>query len=154
MTSSRSESAARLQWFDWAQLDRDTLYALLKLRSEVFVVEQQCVFLDLDGRDADCRHLCAFDAADKLIGTLRLVPAASGPVALGRVVVAACARGRGLATQLMQEGIRACAELFPGRAIKLSAQEHLQNFYGSLGFVTRSERYLDDGIWHVDMIRD
>lgn len=155
MTSSATDTW-RLRWFDWSTLDLDTLHQLLQLRSRVFVVEQDCVFLDIDGRDPACEQLCAFAPDDELIGTLRLVPPdATQPLpALGRVVVAAAWRGRGLARALMQAGIRHCQARYPGSPIHLSAQEHLQAFYGSLGFERCSERYLDDGIWHVDMRRN
>lgn len=155
MTSSATESW-QLRWFDWSTLDLDTLHRLLQLRSRVFVVEQDCVFLDIDGRDPACEHLCAFGPKDELIGTLRLVPPGdTQPLpALGRVVVALEWRGRGLARALMRSGIRHCAARYPGSAIHLSAQEHLQPFYASLGFERCSERYLDDGIWHVDMRRN
>lgn len=146
----------QLRWFDWSTLDVDTLHRMLQLRSRVFVVEQDCVFLDIDGRDPDCEHLCAFASRPALIGTLRLVPPhqAQALPALGRVVIEPQWRGRGLARRMMLEGIARCGQSYPDTGIQLSAQEYLQDFYASLGFQRSSERYLDDGIWHVDMRRD
>lgn len=153
MTSSAAEIA--LRWYGWEALDRDRLYALLKLRSEVFVVEQDCVFLDIDGRDRDAEHLCAEAADGRLAACLRLLPPAGDrpEVAIGRVVVAPDFRGRGLGHRLTAAAVTRAEERFPGSGQRVSAQEHLQDFYASHGFATISDRYLDDGIWHVDMRR-
>lgn len=155
-------------WHAWPQLDPDTLYAFLKLRSDIFVVEQNCVFPEMDGLDPRCTHLCGRDAAGRLLVYLRLVPPGlerrthqvegerpalpDGP-ALGRLVVAAEARGRGLARAAVAEGLRACGLRFHGQPVRLSAQQHLEPFYASMGFERRGEAYLEDGIWHVDMLK-
>lgn len=153
MTSSAAEP--RLRWYDWAALDRDRLYRLLKLRSEIFVVEQDCVFLDIDGLDQQAEHLCAEAGDGELHACLRVLPPAGErtEAAIGRVVVRRDRRGAGLGHRLTAEAISRCEVRFPGTAQRVSAQEHLQAFYGRHGFVTISERYLDDGIWHVDMRR-
>jgi ElaA protein len=154
---------ATFHWWRWSELGVDTLHAFLKLRSDIFVVEQNCVFSEMDGLDPLCEHLCAFDAESQLIAYLRLVPpgtarphspspAAPGP-ALGRVVVDMRARGTGLGRELMRQGIRGCEQRYAGQAIFVSAQQHLEAFYGSLGFVRLAEPYLEDGIPHVDMRR-
>lgn len=143
------------RWHDWAQLRPDTLYRFLKLRSDIFVVEQNCVFSDMDGVDAQCEHLCGCDAGDSLLAYLRLVPPgvrATQP-SLGRLVVAAAARHSGAGRAAMLEGLRRCAERYPGQDVFLSAQQHLEGFYASLGFKTISAPYLEDGIWHVNMLR-
>ncbi|HEY0973349.1 MAG TPA: GNAT family N-acetyltransferase [Solimonas sp.] len=156
------------RWYAWSQLDPDTLYAFLKLRSDIFVVEQNCVFSDMDGIDARCTHLCGRDSHGRLLAYLRLVPpgverpahitegtranASDGP-ALGRLVVDAAARNRGLARAAVQEGLRRCAHDYAGQPVYLSAQQHLEPLYASLGFVGISPAYLEDGIWHVDMRR-
>lgn len=152
-----------LRWFAWRELDPDTLYGLLRLRSEVFVVEQNCVFAEMDGIDPLCMHLCAFDEPDRIGACLRLAPpgvkrphspspAAQGP-ALGRLVTRADLRGAGLARRLMHEGLARCERDFPGRPVFLSAQQHLERFYASMDFLRLREPYDEDGIAHVDMRR-
>jgi len=150
-------------WHRWPELTPDRLYAFLKLRSDIFVVEQNCVFSEMDGIDPHCEHLLATGADGELQAYLRLVPpgvkrphsgspAASGP-AIGRVVVAAAHRGSGLGRRIMLESLRHCEALYPGLPVSLSGQQHLEAFYASLGFVTQRPAYLEDGIWHVDMQR-
>lgn len=151
------------RWHRWNELSADTLYAFLKLRSDIFVVEQDCVFSEMDGIDPQCEHLTAFNAAGALLAYLRLVPpgvkrphsespAAAGP-AIGRVVVATQARGTGLGRRIMLQALQHCAQRYPQQPVSLSGQQHLEAFYASLGFVTQSPAYLEDGIWHVDMVR-
>ena len=144
----------RWAWYAWAELTPDVLYQVLRLRSAIFVVEQDCVFPDMDGRDPQCEHLCGW-RGNELTAYLRLVPPGvrTPEVALGRVVVAQSARGTGLGRAVMLEGLARCAQRYPGQPVKVSAQQHLEAFYNSLGFATVSEAYLEDGIWHVDMCR-
>ena len=128
----------------------------MRLRSAIFVVEQQCVFLDMDGLDPACSHLCGTDGAGELLAYARLLaPGVKYPEAsFGRVVVAEAARGRQLGRALMLEALRLTAERHPGSAIRIGAQQRLQGFYSSLGFVQTGDAYLEDGIWHIDMLRD
>lgn len=144
----------RWSWHAWNELTPDVLYAFLRLRSAVFVVEQNCVFPEMDGRDARCEHLCGWSDGD-LVAYLRLVPPGvrAPEVSLGRVVTAPAVRGRGLGRAVMQEGLRRCARRYPGQAIKVSAQAHLERFYESLGFATVGVPYDEDGILHVDMLK-
>lgn len=135
------------------QLAPRELYELLKLRSEVFVVEQRCIYLDPDGQDLEALHLLGRDAAGTLQACARLIPTAAGPK-IGRVLTAPAARGAGQGRALMQQAIGQCEQRWPGRAISLSAQAHLQHFYASLGFVPTSDVYDEDGIAHIDMRRD
>ena len=143
------------RWHEWRDLTPDVLYALLRLRSAIFVVEQNCVFPDMDGRDPQCEHLCGWRGAE-LIGYLRLVPPGvrTPEVSIGRVVVARSARGLGLGREVMLQGLKRCAERHPGQPVKVSAQQHLEAFYASLGFARVGAPYDEDGIAHVDMIRD
>lgn len=161
-------TAPTWRWYAWPQLDPDTLYAFLKLRSDIFVVEQHCVFPEMDGLDPQCLHLCGRDTAGVLQAYLRLVPPGldrpahqvegqrpslpPGP-ALGRLVVAATARRSGLARAAIEEGLHLCAFRHGGLPVLLSAQQHLEAFYASLGFERRGAPYREDGIWHVDMLR-
>jgi ElaA protein len=159
-----SPATVHLRWYAWRDFDPGTLYAMLRLRSAVFVVEQACVFHDMDGLDPQCAHLLAFEAASgEVVGCLRRVPAgvrrphtpapaAPGP-ALGRLAVAQRVRGTGLGRALMLEGIARCSQEHPEEAVFLSAQLRLQRFYESLGFEAVRAPYDEDGIAHIDMRR-
>ena len=144
----------RWRWYGWDELRPDVLYAFLRLRSAIFVVEQDCVFPEMDGRDPRCEHLCGWHG-DELVAYLRLVPPAvrTPEVSLGRVVVAQAARGTGLGRAVMLEGLARCAQRYPGQPVKVSAQQHLEAFYASLGFSRVGAPYDEDGILHVDMIK-
>ena len=138
-------------------LTLDELYAMLKLRAEVFVVEQQCTYLDPDGRDPGAQHLLGWsnDGPRVLICAARvLAPGAIyAEASLGRVVTAPAHRGTGLARQLMVRALEECARLYPSQPIRIEAQQYVERFYGSLGFVTVSEAFEQDGILHVMMLR-
>ncbi|WP_293371218.1 GNAT family N-acetyltransferase [Nevskia sp.] len=148
-------AAAAVHWrlWHWNEWSNDLLYAALQLRSAVFVVEQNCVFPDMDGLDPACAHLCGCDESGRLLAYARLL--APGvkyeEASIGRVVTARDARGLKLGRQLMIEALRLTRERHPGSPIKIGAQRYLEPFYGSLGFVTLGEAYLEDNIWHVDM---
>ncbi|MEJ6001749.1 GNAT family N-acetyltransferase [Paucibacter soli] len=132
------------------ELDAPTLYAVLRLRAEVFVVEQRCVYLDPDGKDLDAWHLLGRAEDGSLLAYARLLEAEEGPK-IGRVVTAAAARGAGQGRALMLEALATCERLWPGRAVGLQAQAYLQDFYTSLGFAPVSQVYEEDGIPHIDM---
>ncbi|NKI34923.1 GNAT family N-acetyltransferase [Wenzhouxiangella sp. XN79A] len=142
----------RVQRFD--EFDPATLYALLAARVDVFVVEQACPYPELDGRDADALHVSAWQG-DVPAGYARLVPPGGRFVepSIGRVLTTAAFRGTGLGRVLMQRAIETVEAEWPGRAIRVSAQQHLERFYASLGFVADSAVYDEDGIPHVDMLR-
>ena len=146
----------QLAWraFD-ALLPRD-LHDLLQLRADVFVVEQACVFAEIDGRDPEALHLLArIPGSDGLAGTLRLLPPAAGaPASIGRVATAAWARGLGLGRALMVEGIAEARRRFGAVPIEVGAQARLEAFYAGLGFVRTSPDYDEDGILHCTMVRD
>jgi ElaA protein len=143
-----------IQWslasFD--QLSPTQLYALLKLRSEVFVVEQQCIFLDMDQKDAHCFHLMGWKD-DELVAYTRLVPPGiSYPEAsIGRVVTSQLVRRTGVGKELMERSIAEARNLFKTSTIVIGAQLYLEKFYSSLGFRKSSEVYLEDGIEHIEM---
>jgi ElaA protein len=142
----------RMLWRDFDALAVGELYALLRLRADVFVVEQNCVFGDIDGRDPDARHLLAF-AGDALGGYLRVFPppAAGSAAKIGRVVVAPAFRSTGLGRRLMAAALVEIAGRLGPVPIELAAQAHLEKFYGSFGFVRCSDDYLEDDILHCDM---
>lgn len=132
------------------------LYEVLQLRDQVFVVEQQSIYGDLDGLDQRCWHLSGRDGSERLLAYARLLaPGVKYPdaVAIGRVVIAPYRRGGGLGRQLVQQAIHHCEQLYPGRAIMLSAQCDKQGVYASRGFVAEGEPYDDGGIDHVTMRR-
>jgi len=139
----------------WDEIDKLTpraLYAMLKLRVDVFVVEQKCPYPEIDGKDFEALHLRILDG-EELAASLRVLPPEQDgkPVKIGRVVVAPDYRGYKLGQRLMKEAIEFAQARFPGTALELGGQSHLQKFYGSFGFVAISEEYLEDGIPHVDM---
>jgi len=130
------------------ELDPATLYALLRLRVDVFVVEQHCPYPELDGRDTEdgTRHLWTTEDGVP-VGYLRMLDEPDGGVRIGRVCVAAPGRGRGVAGRLMA----AALERLDGRPCVLDAQAHLVGFYGAFGFAPTGPEYVEDGIPHVPM---
>lgn len=148
------------QWAAFDELDAATLCAVLAARQDVFVLEQQCLYPDIDGKDQHAFHLIGREQelqqnSQELVAYLRcFAPGDHYPeAALGRVLTVQSARGRGYGKQLMAEGIRQVAQHFPGSAIRISAQEHLEHFYGEFGFLRDSDSYLEDGIPHIAMLR-
>ena len=124
---------------------------MLRLRQEVFVVEQECAYLDADGLDPHCHHLLGHDLQG-LVATARLVPPGRVHplVAIGRVVTAPRVRGSGLGRPLMREAMRHAAACWPG-GIHLGGQAYLRGFYESLGFAVSGPAYDEDGIPHLPM---
>lgn len=141
-----------LHWHDraFSELTTLELYAITALRESVFVVEQNCPYLDADGVDPASRHLWASDG-DVIHAYCRIVPAGKKfpEISIGRVITAPVARGTGLGKELMRRAIAACG----AGPIRLGAQAHLQKFYGDLGFAVAGEPYDEDGIPHVEMLR-
>lgn len=131
------------------------LYELLKLRSEVFVVEQDCVYQDLDNKDQHARHVLGFEE-NNLVAYTRLFK--SGiyfkEASIGRVIVKKDFRSFGYGYDIMNASIKAINDEFDETTIRISAQSYLKKFYGSIGFNQRGEEYLEDGIPHVKMILD
>lgn len=146
-----------LRWYDraFAELSAAELYAIVELRERVFVVEQTCVYLDADGADPACRHLWAQAGqpgqARAIRAYLRIIPAGVkfAEVSLGRIVTAPEARGTGLGRMLVARGLAAVGAV----PVRIGAQAYLERFYSELGFHRTSERYLEDGIPHVEMLR-
>ncbi len=134
-------------------LDRRVLYDLLRLRSDVFVVEQDCVFPELDGRDleTDAEHLWVADDDGAVVACLRLLHEHDGTWSIGRVVARASARSTGVATTVMRAGIER-ARALGADAVRIGAQAQLRGWYARFGFVQDGDRYLEDGILHVPMV--
>ena len=152
---------AQIQWrcLPFAALSADTLYRLLRLRSEEVVVEQNCVFLDMDGLDAQCLHVLG-EVVDEngtphLHASTRLVPpgVAFAEASIGRVVTAPAARGGGIGHALMNESVRLLEKLWGPQPIRIGAQAHLESFYNRHGFVSDNKPYIEDGIPHIEMLR-
>ncbi len=152
------------QCLTFEELNTEQLLQILQLRQQVFVVEQECAYPDIDQADRQAWHLCGWRSSgwrssgwleQSLIGYARLLPPGTTykEAAIGRVVVEPEARGESLGRQLMLRAIDQVLTRFPGQPIKVGAQQHLQGFYQSLGFTTVSKMYLEDGIPHVDMLR-
>jgi ElaA protein len=135
-------------------LSTHQLYDLLRLRSEVFVVEQTCIYQDIDDKDtqANVHHLLITKDSD-LFGYARLLPAGLSydTPSFGRVIIAKQARGSGFGKQLIASTIEHMQLLWPNQSITIGAQSHLVSLYQSFGFAESSEHYLEDGIPHVDM---
>ena len=131
------------------------LYAILRLRSEVFVVEQNCVFLDMDNKDQQCWHLMAWEK-DRLVAYTRLVPPGISytEASIGRVVSSPSVRQQGAGKIIMQKSIEEIYKLFEQGAIRIGAQLYLRSFYESFGFIQCSDIYDEDGIDHIEMLRE
>ncbi|URI11222.1 GNAT family N-acetyltransferase [Aquincola tertiaricarbonis] len=141
-------------WTRFEGLGLQGLYQALALRAEVFVVEQRCAYQDVDGLDPQSWHLLGHDAAGRLMAYLRVVDPGLkyDEPSIGRVVTAPQARGTGAGQALMREGLARCQAAWPGRAVRISAQAHLQRFYGALGFEPVGDTYLEDDIPHIEML--
>jgi ElaA protein len=130
------------------------LYAILRLRSEVFVVEQNCVFLDMDNKDQFCYHLLGWLNNDLVACTRLIAPSKVYDfMSIGRVVSSPAYRGTGIGRELMKVSIQKCYDLFGKAPIKIGAQLYLKKFYQSLGFEQTSDIYLEDDIEHIEMIK-
>ncbi|MCC9166259.1 GNAT family N-acetyltransferase [Pontibacter harenae] len=139
---------------DFNSLTPTELYDMLRLRSEVFVVEQTCIFLDMDDKDQKCHHIL-FYQDNTLVATARLVPPGLyyTEMSIGRIVTSMQVRGTGVGKQLVDYAIDACYNLFGKGPIKIGAQLYAKKFYESFGFEQSSEVYDEDGIDHIHMIK-
>ena len=130
------------------------LYQIHQLRNEVFIVEQNCPFQDLDDKDFKCFHLIGFDTdSQKILAYTRIVPAGVSymQASIGRVVTSPQARGEGIGKVLMEKSILLLEELYGNVPIRIGAQFYLKKFYESFGFHKVEELYLEDGIEHILM---
>jgi ElaA protein len=137
----------------FSELLVDELYDLLSLRSLVFVLEQNCIFHDMDGKDQQSMHLMGYDG-DTLVAYTRLVPAgvSYAEMSIGRVVTHPDHRRTGAGKALMQQSIVCIRELWGDHPIRIGAQQYLKAFYESFGFVQQGDVYIEDGIPHMEMV--
>ena len=142
-------------WTDkkFEDLTPGELYAILQLRSEVFVVEQNCVFLDMDDKDQISHHLMGWEG-DKLVACARIVPAgiSYAEFSIGRIVSSPKVRRQGIGRVLVDKSIQLAYNLHGKGVIRIGAQYYLRGFYESFGFEKAGEIYLEDGIEHIEML--
>lgn len=148
----------KLEWHchPMAELDAHKLWSMFHLRQQVFILEQQCLYPDIDELDTRCFHLLACQAdSQRVIACARLIPPGcqGAEPRIGRFVVAQAYRGNGLGRALLQQALQWLDQHYAGQAIMISAQHHLAHFYQQAGFVVVSEPYDEDGILHIDMRR-
>lgn len=143
------------KWYAFSDLTVHQLYAILILRSAVFVVEQNCPYLDPDGEDIFALHLLGMEE-EKLVAYIRLFPPTNNKnyLVFGRVVTAKSVRSKGYGKKLIKELLVYCDTHFQNITIKCSAQYHLKKFYESFGFKTYGEMYEEDHIPHIGMVRE
>lgn len=137
------------------ELDNLTLFKILQLRQEVFIVEQDCPYLDADEKDLQALHLIGYDEAQNICCYARILAKGisyPGYASIGRVITKIEKRKSGLGSTLMKEAIKVCESIYPNQKIKISAQTHLAEFYQKLGFELTGENYLEDNIPHSAMI--
>ena len=140
------------------KLSIQLLFEVLQLRVNVFVVEQQCAYPELDEHDrhAETRHLSGHDESKQLIAYARILPPGLRfpEVNLGRFVVKKETRGQSIGHQLLREALKEIQTIWPGSAIRISAQDYLQKFYEQYGFEMVSDVYLEDGVPHIEMVKE
>lgn len=135
------------------ELSTHELYEILNIRTQVFVVEQECPYLEVDGKDVHAHHLYKEENGE-VVAYARLLPAgvSYNEPSIGRVLVKEGHRRKGFASELMKRGLAFIRDEWGEQPVKIQAQEYLREFYGSFGFRAITETYLDDGIPHIDMI--
>lgn len=130
------------------------LYRILQLRAEVFVVEQNCPYLDADGKDPKSFHVMGFNEKKEMVAYCRILPEniSYSEISIGRVLTSSQARGTGAGKQLMARALEEIELLFGSVPVKIGAQLYLKKFYESFGFKFTSEEYMEDGIPHIEML--
>ena len=147
------------QWRSFTELSVHELYRILQLRQRVFVVEQQSLYLDVDGYDDKAWHRLGWqtthDGDPVLVAYARIFPAGikGSDASFGRVITDSAVRGKGIGKTLVADAIVQCEQLSSGCSIRIQAQCYLEQFYADFGFTRVSDPYDEDGIAHVDMMR-
>lgn len=142
------------EWKRFDDLTADEVYTILCVRQQVFVLEQECLYLDADGKDRQSFHLMGFDG-DELVAYARILDAGvSYPeVSMGRILTAEKARGTGAGIELMEVGLQQIQDHYGNVPIRISAQTYLLQFYQKFGFESTGKEYLEDEIPHTEMLR-
>lgn len=145
-----------MEWHyqSFEQLSTTDLYSILQLRAAVFVVEQNCPYQDLDDKDLQAIHIWSSDAEGRVLACCRLLPAGLSydEPSIGRVATAAAIRGDGAGRLLMEHALDYIRTSWNNPPVRISAQQYLQRFYESLGFVRVSDVYMEDDIPHIEML--
>ena len=138
----------------FSELTNFELYEIMRLRQDVFVVEQQCLFRDIDGRDLSASHML-LERDGSVMAYCRILPPdeSDETVAIGRFVVSQHVRRQGYGHAMMSDAVRFCQQTFPRNAILIRAQSHLTAFYEKHGFHQVGDEYIEDGIPHTELIR-
>lgn len=138
----------------YTELTTNEFHDIIALRLKAFVVEQDCSYLDLDGKDKKCYHLICRDGFGTVVATARILPPGLSyqEVSIGRVVIDEAIRGKGAGHELMRKSMAFIKEEFGNVAVRISAQKHLEKFYNQHGFISTGKEYLEDGIPHVEML--
>ncbi|SDW09440.1 ElaA protein [Lutibacter oricola] len=139
----------------YSELTKDELYEILQLRSEVFVVEQDCVYQDIDFKDQKAVHILGYKN-EKIVAYTRIFKPGDyfNKASIGRVVVAEKERINGFGHIIFEASIKAVKDYFNEKIIKISAQKYLKKFYESHGFIQKGQEYLEDGIPHIEMLNE
>ena len=147
------ENNIKYSWKTFKELSIDDLYAILNLRQKVFVMEQDCPYIDADFSDQDAFHLVGYDEKNILIAYLRAFPPniKYEGASMGRIVVEEDMRNKSIGKEITIIGVSFLSENYPNYEIIISAQHRLQKFYEKLGFIARGEVYLEDDIDHIQM---
>ena len=152
---AKSQAMTALSWIlrPFDRLSAAEIYNVLRLRSRVFVVEQQCLYLDMDNKDQEAFHLLGMQG-DSLAAYARLFAPGTyyRESAIGRIVTAPEVRGTGIGKLLVKESLEIARRLYGDGPVRIGAQRHLERFYVGLGFQVAGEPYVEDGILHVEMV--
>ena len=132
------------------EIDNKTLHNIFLVRSEVFIIEQNCIYQDIDGKDIKSIHIIG-KKKEQIVAYSRIMTLSNEFCSIGRVLVKKGSRKKGLGTKLMKKSIAEATKEFNKKKIKISAQKYLKNFYTKLGFKYTGKSYLEDGIPHIEM---
>lgn len=138
----------------YPELTLNEFHDIIALRLKAFVVEQNCAYLDLDGKDKKSYHVICRDGYGNVVATARILPPGLSydEVAIGRVVIDESIRGKGIGHDLMDQSMKYAQEEFGKVPIRISAQNHLETYYNKHGFISTGKEYLEDDIPHVEML--
>lgn len=153
MPQLKLQTITMIHWNKLSELNGAEVYAIFMLRQQVFMLEQNCLYPDIDKEDKAALHLRYLDNQQHLAGYLRVIYESNdSSLSIGRVAVRKKVRKRGVAKEMMEAAIKKCQEEFPNQKIRLAGQSYLIDFYSSFGFVPIGPEYVEDDIPHQDMV--